>query len=500
MTAAVAPAQQFDQLPTLRLPLFGGSSAGVALGDLDGDGDLDMVTANYANCSTPGWCNPFVAFDRLCLNDGRGNLVEAPALAFPGSYGGQFGSFAVKMGDVDGDGDLDVITNGTGSSGARLYRNNGAAQFTRTGLPAGGAQGIAIGDVDGDGDLDLVFAFYASQDRLLINNGSGNFTDETAARMPVDSVISTAVAMGDVDGDGDLDLVIATSQDQNGYYPQSQSRLYLNGGTGTFNNVTASQMPPDLEPTADIALTDVDSDGDLDIVLANAGISLTGWGRQSSLWLNDGAGTFVDATATSMPTDIDWDEAVAVIDIDEDGDPDLVFGSPYTRDRIYHNDGAGTFTDVTTTVLGPAWQSGSAFIEFGDLDGDGDQDLIAGYRLFTNLQRQLDAPAPPQIGQSYTYDIYARHGAPHAFDVALPFVSLAPAAIALPPFGWVGIDPTQAVALPLVTVPPATGVASFALAIPNNPVLAGLSLYAQALHVPYPLPPRLTNVTLGVVQ
>src|SRR5690606_29221627 len=147
---------------------------------------------------------------------------------------------------------------------------------------------VALGDVDADGDLDCVFANYG-QDRLYLNDGTGQFSDVTAAGLPADTTSTWAVALGDVDGDGDLDLV--SGVDGGGAVPDE--RLYLNDGRGSFVDATRPRMPGTaVGRIVALELGDVDGDGDLDLVLGNYG---------SLLYRNDGSGTFADVTAAQLP-------------------------------------------------------------------------------------------------------------------------------------------------------------------------------------------------------
>ncbi|MEM7202229.1 MAG: VCBS repeat-containing protein [Planctomycetota bacterium] len=497
-------------------------------GDVDGDGDVDLL---FGGLGTSGLTN------RLHFNDGAGRFRDGTATRMPPQH---HVARAVAVGDVDGDGTPDLLL-GTNGPNA-LYLNDGRGGFAAS--PAGRLPDNAdltgaavIGDVDGDGDLDLIAGnssgFYGQQNRLYLNDGTGSFADVTQGRMPADTDGTAAVALGDVDGDGDLDLVLANAL----VFFEQQNRLYLNDGTGTFTDVTAARLPSRFDFSRDVAMGDVDRDGDLDLVFANR--------ETNTLYLNDGAGVFTDATDTHMLPAKLASTAVAMGDVDGDGDPDLVFANNDTirptphrnrlylndgtgvfsngteqlpldgdptfavtfgdvdrdgdldlvfanypvrnvapqKSKLYLNDGAGNFSDATAAFLPDVVDEKVAAVTMADVDGDGDLDLVFANDgrplLYYNLLRQTEAPFVARLGEAYAVELHARST---GLDLAVPF--LATGAAHLPtPWGIFGLDPAQLVALRPVALPQPAGVVSVSVDLPSAPVFASATIYAQALLV-----------------
>jgi predicted secreted protein len=422
----------------------------VALGDVDGDGDLDALLGQSGYGPQQ---------DRLILNDGSGVFADATA-QLPAILGQ---TTAVALGDVDVDGDLDALI-GNYFQQHRLYLNNGSGVFTNStgSLPAILQQttAVALGDVDGDGDLDARIG-NVGQDRLYVNGGSGAFADATS-QLPASFDSTWAVALGDVDGDGDLDALIGN---------HGQNGLQLNGGSGVFADAT-SQLPALVGNTQAVALGDADGDGDLDALVGNGSYSA----EQNRLYLNDGSGTFADATS-QLPAVVDHTRAVALGDVEGDGDLDALIGNYEEQALLYLNDGSGVFADATSQL--PEIAEEIQAIALGDLDGDGDLDAWIGNdgqdRLLMNPTRQLAWRGIPRIGKPLTLDLFG----PPSGAWLLAF-SLGTASIPLPPLGTVRLNPTSLFVL--VSGPlDAQGRASVTFAVPQNPALVGATLDWQAL-------------------
>jgi hypothetical protein len=149
--------------------------------------------------------------NRVWLNDGSGTFADS------GQALGATDTTSVALGDLDGDGDLDLVDGNVGAQGNRVWTNDGTGQFTDSlqTLDTGSTWEIALGDLDDDGDLDMVAGNVGGANRVWTNDGAGTFSDSGQA---LGSSNTEGVAVGDADGDGDLDVVAGNAAQANRVY------------------------------------------------------------------------------------------------------------------------------------------------------------------------------------------------------------------------------------------------------------------------------------------
>ncbi len=336
--------------------LQGVSNGSVAWGDYDNDGDLDILLTGDDGQSR---------ISKVYRNDGNSSFTNINA-----SLTGVNHSSAA-WGDVDNDGDLDILLNGSTSSypsyssTTKIYRNDaGIFNIVATGLPNVYNGSIAWGDYDNDGDLDILLTGYNGNvaiSRVYRNNGNITFTDINAGLIGVEY---SSVAWGDYDNDGDLDILltgVSTTGDR--------SIIYRNNGNSTFSETNTNLQGINC---GSVAWGDYDNDGNLDILM-NGQVGNYPYNLISKVYHNNGNNTFTDISAGLSGV---WKSSSAWGDFDNDGSLDILLtgGINYYDSiaKIYHNNGNGTFTETPLNLPGLFYSS----VAWGDYDNDGNLDIL----------------------------------------------------------------------------------------------------------------------------
>ena len=322
----------------------------VAVGDLDGDGDPDLVSAAEAN-------------DHVYWHRSDGTPGDQSVWSLSTLSSAVDGPRAVAIGDLDGDGDLDVVVASYNDDSVSWLENDGTlANWTKRVISAGagGANDVALGDFDRDGDLDVACAQYLDNEISWYRNSGaspptfgGFFVDS----LPYDG--PRALAVGDIDADGDLDLAAVS---------ETTDRVVWYGNDGTPADAEWARHRTDngeSDGPKEVALADLDRDGDLDTLVAN-------YVGGDFLWYeNDG--TLAGWTAHAITT-CNGARGVAAGDFDGDGDLDALV-SCFDEDRVklQRSNGASP-PDLATTVSSWLGANGARTVVAADLDRDGDLD------------------------------------------------------------------------------------------------------------------------------
>lgn len=355
-------AQTFTEVNPAPFEQLRGST--VKFADADGDGDEDILINGSTGLDLPN-------STKLYLNDGSGNFTEMAGTPFVGTTSG-----SVIFSDLNGDGSPDVLISGNDNDfnfTMSFYINDGMANFTEvTGLSISKTSNgeMAVSDVDSDGDPDILVTGWAGGStgivKLYLNDGMANFTEMTDS--PFIGVEGSSLDFSDVDGDGDEDVLIIGFT--SGFPLVSATNLYLNDGTGNFSLVEDIAFI-DFS-NGSVAFSDIDLDGDADVLLSG---TTSGSSKFTKLYTNDGAGNFTEAVGNPFLQVSHG--SITFSDVDNDGDEDVLLsgnGNGASRStKLYLNDGLGSFTLLAGTTF-PGLSGSSA--EFSDIDADGDLDVL----------------------------------------------------------------------------------------------------------------------------
>ncbi|WP_020535888.1 T9SS type A sorting domain-containing protein [Lewinella cohaerens] len=366
-------AQTFTEI-SIALELDGVMASSIAFSDVNGDGNDDVLITGQNSL------NERIA--KLYTNDGTGNFTEMMGTPFDGVI-----ASSIAFSDVNGDGNDDVLITGQNSLNeaiAKLYINDGMGNFTEmTDIPFDGvADGsIAFSDVNGDDNDDVLImgqkgAILGSERiaKLYINDGMGNFTE--MMDIPFDGVADGSIAFSDVNGDGNNDVLITGSK---GIFIEDAqiAQLYINDGVGNFTEMTAT--PFEGVRASSIAFSDVNGDGYDDVLITGQNEPPIDSERIAKLYTNDGLGNFTEMTGTPFQG-VSFG-SIVFSDVNGDGNDDvLITGENISYERIaelYTNDGLGNFTEITDIPFDGVMFSS---IAFSDVNGDGKDDvLITGW-------------------------------------------------------------------------------------------------------------------------
>ena len=326
---------------------------GVQLADVDHDGDLDAVSADFGGGS------------HIWLNDGFGTFTDSGQMLAGAN------AQDVALGDINGDGSVDAFIVGGVGQADQVWFNDGNGTFSLSsqtwgyGNAALSGQGVALGDINGDGYLDAATAEYAHALGIWLNDGSGTFTRDYSAGISSSSN-ARDVQLADLNGDGSLDTFVSNDAYQG-------NTVWLNDGSGHF---VSNGQSLGVGSSQAAALGDVNGDGYVDAVVAN-------YAGNNTVWLNDGLGSFHDS-GQSLGGGGSLD--VALADVNGDGSLDAYIVDINGDSRLWLNDGAGSFHDSGQSFYSP----GGRAVAFGDLNSnqnlyeDGNPITISTGRLLAN--------------------------------------------------------------------------------------------------------------------
>ena len=339
-------------------PAVGRVPESVAIGDFNGDGNLDLATANFVSDTAS-----------VLLGDGSGHFALASSPAVGRS------PYSVAVGDFNGDGKPDLVTANSWGGTISVLIGDGTGQFTLASSMNVGSfpWAVAVADFNKDGKLDLVTANdFGGNLSILLGDGTGHFTRASFPVVPSPS----AVAVGDFNGDGRMDIAAPDANDGSVY-------ILLGDGTGNF---TLASSPATGGSPSSVAVGDFNGDDKLDLAIANMSDGTV------SILLGDGTGNF---TLKSSPAAGDATFSVAVGDFNGDNNLDLAVANGVTAGTvsILLGDGTGNFHLASSPAVGVFPYS----VAVGDFNIDGKMDLATANESGANVSVLLGTPAGPAV-------------------------------------------------------------------------------------------------------
>ena len=353
----------------------GQSPESVAVADVNGDGKPDLLVAN--SCASSSNCSNGTVGVLL----GNGDGTFKPVV----TYGSAGEAYAVAVGDVNGDGKPDVLvanwcaTGSCANGTVGVLLGNGDGTFQVAAAYNSGAQysdALALGDVNGDGKLDIVVSNYSGTASVLLGNGDGSF--QTASTYGSGGYEPYGIAVADVNGDGKPDLFVTNYCLSGSNCSNGSVGVLLGNGDGTFQVVVSSASGG--QGADGVTVSDVNGDGKPDLVVANRCLNNSSCANGSvGVLLGNGDGSFQAVVAYESGGGYSY--AVTVSDLNGDGKPDVVVANQCavvgtcTNGNVGVLLGNGNGSFQASVAYNPGgYQSYSAAT--ADLNGDGKLDLI----------------------------------------------------------------------------------------------------------------------------
>ncbi len=342
----VGEPRSFDRM--LLLETTSDSSASVSLGDVDGNGTLDIVLAKGRH---------WPRYNLILRNDGKGHFTTDTLGDAPDR------TYTAALADLDGDGSLDLVVSNDRPDRKLIYLNDGRGHFHVAGTfgqPDWSTRYVTLADVNGDGRPDLIVANRSSNPAnprpsfVCLNDGHGAFPSCT----PLATQSATIIVAADFDGDGHIDLFVP-------HRDGGQNLIFWNDGHGGFTG-TPTAIGPAKSSIRAAAAADIDGDGTIDLVVGDERTGMF-------VYRNLGKRAFAEPVALGAGGAAPY--SIAIADMNRDGLPDIVVGNFAARGVIFFNDGAGKQLRFHET----AWNDGKGAVyglAIGDLDGDGWPDIV----------------------------------------------------------------------------------------------------------------------------